>query len=429
MNILFLHPNMPGQYKHLARAFGAEGGHRIFFVTKHRTAEIPGVVRITYGMPKIEKVPDMHRYLRTTTFAILQGQYVWRVCKQLQEQENFTPDIIICHPGWGDALFLKDLFPKARILTFFEFYYHGTGADVGFEEPIGPDDMARVRFKNTTNLMSLEQADWGVSPTVWQWSLHPKEFQPKISVLHDGVDIDVCRPDGTASITLPNGRVFKAGDEVMTYIARNFEPYRGFETFMKAAEILLRDRPNLHIIAVGADSVSYGKRAPDGKTYRQVMSEQVSLPVDRIHFVGTVPYDDLIKLFQVSAAHLYLTYPFVLSWSMLEAMASGVALVASNTKPVLEIVQHEVNGLLADFFSPEDVAAKISQLLDDPSRNAAMRLAARSTVVQRFAVKDLLPLHMQLVREIAAGQIPPPVANQIQAVSPIAPYASAMWAA
>ena len=428
MNILFIHPNMPGQYKHLAQAFGKEGGHRIFFITKHKTAEIAGVTRITYAMPKLDAPPPTHRYLATATRGVMQGQQVWRVCHALREKEQFIPDIVITHPGWGDALFIKDIFPTARVLSFFEFYYHVTGADVGFNEAVSEDDRARVRMKNVTNLINLEQADWGVAPTVWQHSLHPPEFQPKISVLHDGIDTTVCAPNAQASMTLADGMVLRAGDEVLTYVARNFEPYRGFPTFMKAAEIVLRERPNLRIVAIGADDVSYGRKAPDGMTYRQMLMKEVNLPKDRIHFVGMLPYEDLIRLFQISAAHLYLTFPFVLSWSMLEAMSSGVALVASDTKPVREVVTHGVNGLLADFFSPSDVAAKITQLLDDPNRNAAMRAAARATVEERFDLRTLLPLHMQLVREVAAGQIPPPVAEKIKAISPLAPYAHARFA-
>ncbi len=429
MNLLFIHPNMPGQYKHLARAFGAEGGHRIFFITKHKTSEIPGVTRVTYGMKKPDEPPKPHRYLAAATHAVMQGQQVWRVCHALKTKENFTPDIVICHPGWGDALFVKDIFPTARVLSFFEFYYRATGADVGFEEPINDDDLARVRIKNVTNLLNLEQADWGISPTVWQHSLHPVEFQPKISVLHDGVDVDLCKPNPAATFATPSGKTFKPGDEVLTYIARNLEPYRGFPTFMQAAEILLRERPNLNIICVGADSVSYGRKASEGKTYREIWNSKVTLPADRIHFIPQLPYDELLKLFQVSAAHLYLTYPFVLSWSMLEAMACGVALVASDTKPVREVVEHGKNGLLADFHSPADVAAKLGQLLDDPTRNEALRAAARQTVVDRFDLKKLLPLHMQLVREVAAGHIPPPVVDAIKTISPLAPYAHAKWEA
>ena len=428
MQLLFIHPNMPGQYKHLAKAFGAESGHRIFFITKHKTAEIPGVIRVNYSVSKAPS-PETHRYLATSARAILQGQQVWRAAHALKTRENFSPDVIINHPGWGDALFLKDLFPKAKILSFFEFFYRPTGVDVGFDAPINDDDLARVRVKNITNLLSLDAADWGISPTVWQWSVHPPAYQSKISVLHDGVDVNRCAPDAAARFTLPNGKIFAPGDAVVTYVARNFEPYRGFPTFVKAAEILLKNRPDCHIIAVGDDAVSYGRKAPQGTTYRELLTRDADLPSDRMHFLGSVPYDDLIRLFQVSAAHLYLTFPFVLSWSMLEAMASGVALVASNTKPVLEVVEHGKNGLLADFFSPEDVAEKLGQLLDDTTGNAAMRAAARETVVCRFSLDQLLPLQMQLVRDLAAGLVPPPTAETIKKISLIEPYKHAMWEA
>lgn len=427
MNILFVHPNMPGQFKHLARAFGAEGTHRIYFVTKHATAEIPGVTRVTYGTKQGEH-KETHRYLRLTERAVYQGQAAWRACHTIKTKEGFEPDIVISHPGWGDTLFLRDLFPKAKFLNFCEFYYRAHGADVDFDRDEKPneDTLARLRMKNITNQVSLENMDWGLAPTVWQWSLHPAEYQPRISVIHDGVDTKQCQPNPNASITLPNGKTFKPGDEVMTYIARNFEPYRGFPTFMKAAEILLAERPNLHIIAVGADDVSYGKAAAPGTTYRSELLKQVTLPADRIHWTGTIPYDQLLSLFQVSAAHLYLTYPFVLSWSMLEAMACGVALVASDTMPVREVVDGS-NALLADFYDPRDVANKLGQLLDSPDRNAALRAAARQTVVDRFDLEKLLPLHMELVRQIARGNVPPPVSEDIKQASPISPYSHAMW--
>lgn len=429
MNILFLHPNMPGQYKHLARIFGEEGKHRIFFITKHKTASLPGVERITYRVPR-EPSPHTHRYLTTTERAVLQGQEVWRVAKKLKAEKGFVPDIIVGHPGWGDALFIRDLFPSARMLGFFEFFYRAPNADVAFEptdEPLAPDDFARVRMKNITNLASLEMVDWGVTPTIWQWSMHPEGLRHKISVLHDGVDIGFCRPDPGATFTLPNGTVFKPGDELITYVTRNFEPYRGFPTFMRAAEILLKERPRAHIVAVGADGVSYGRAAPKGTTYRQVMMKEVKLPPDRFHFLGPQPQEQLVKLFQVSAAHIYLTYPFVLSWSMLEAMASGVALVASSTKPVTEVVEDGRNGILADFFSPKEVAKKVIALLDAKDGNQAMRAAARETIVTRFDLKKTLPLHRQLLLDVAAGATPPPVAKEILAFSPIEPYRESFW--
>lgn len=399
MKILFLHPNMPGQYKHLARHYGASGEHEVFFITKHKTAEIPGVKRITYGLPR-GATPKIHRYLARTELAILQGQQVWRVCRKLRD-DGFIPDIVIAHPGWGDALFLKEIYPESPLLSFFEFYYRAHGADVGFDPayPVNEDDLARIRTKNITNQISLEISDAGVSPTQWQWSLHPKEFQPKISVLHDGIDTDVCIPNPTAVFRTPIGKEFRHGDEVVTYIARNFEPYRGFPTFMQAAEIMLRERPNLHIIAIGADGVSYGQKAADSKTYRDIWSEKVTLDGARIHWCGMVPYDQLMAAFNVSGAHIYLTYPFVLSWSMMESMACGVPLVASDTAPVRELVQHEQNGLLVDFFSPEQLAKACFRLLDDKEMRDTLRRKGRETIVQNYALKDLLPRHLKLVED------------------------------
>lgn len=405
MNLLFLHPNMPGQYKHLARAFGAEGGHRIYFITKHKTAEIPGVTRVTYAMKMPEEPPKPHRYLTSATAAVLQGQQVWRVCHALKTREGFEPDVIICHPGWGDALFVKDLFPRAKLLSYFEFYYRAHGADVGFEEKVTDDDLARVRLKNVTNLLNLEQADCGISPTAWQKSLHPAEFHPKIRVLHEGIDVAHCAPDDTASVTVPMGRTFRKGDPVITYVARNFEPYRGFHIFMQAAEIVLKARPEVHLLAVGADAVSYGRKAGGQETYREQWSKKVSLPADRIHFLPPLPYDELLNVFRISAAHLYLTYPFVLSWSMLEAMACGVALVASDTAPVREVIRDGVNGRLVDFHHPEAVAARLLETLDAADGNARLRAAARQTVEGRYNLSTLLPQQMQLVRDLAQGTL------------------------
>lgn len=418
---------MPGQYKHLARAFGAEGGHEIYFITKQKTAEIPGVIRATYHLTK-ETSPETHRYVRTLSNAVIQGQHVWRVCNDLRKK-GFVPDVVVAHPGWGDALFVKDIFPTTPMLSFCEFYYRASGADVGFEHEINDDDYARIRIKNAHGLLGLEAMDWGISPTFWQWSTYPKEFRDRISVLHEGIDVDTCKPDAHATYTLKNGRTFKAGDELVIYIARNFEPYRGFPTFMQAAELLLNQRPNCHIIAIGADDVSYGRKPEGEKTYRQIWSEKVNLPKDRMHFIGYVPYGDLIKLMQIGAAQIYLTMPFVLSWSMLESMACGAAMVCSRTKPVEEVITDGVNGLLADFHSPEELAAKLSQLLDSKDGNKAMREAARQTIIDRYDLKKILPLQMQLVRDMANKQVPPPAAQKIAAWNPAAPHTAVMWTA
>ncbi len=416
MKILFMHPNMPGQFKYLCRAMAEDKANQVVFVTKPKNVDIPGVQKVEYQLAR-DASPSVHRYLVGSERAILNGQETWRVCKQLRDTQGFIPDVIVAHPGWGDALFMKDLFPDTPLMNFFEFYYHSKNADVAFdpEMPITEDDKARVRVKNFVNMMSLESADWGITPTHWQLKQYPKEFHSKISVIHDGVNTDGVRANPDRTVTLKhNGQTLTVGDEVVTYIVRNFEHYRGFPTFMRAAEIILKQRPNCHIIAVGADGVSYGRKPPTNTTFRQLLMKEVSLDLNRIHFPGLLPYADFLKILQISSAHIYLTYPFVLSWSMLEAMSAECLVVGSNTPPVMEVIRHGENGLIADFFSPEDVAQKVISVLDHKDRMRDLRKAARQTVVDRYDLKKLLPLHMSLISDLAEGRLPPPAAKRIE---------------
>lgn len=414
MKVLFIHQNMPGQYKHLAPALAKDPNNQVVFLTTETGVTIPNVTKVEYKITR-EVQPETHKYLIGLERAIFYGQEVWRMCKKMKEA-GFTPDIICAHPGWGEAMFVKDIYPEAKLLNFLEFYYRAFGADMHFdpEEEVSVDAIARVRVKNCNNLLALESCDWGLSPTFWQAKQNPVEFRKKITVLHDGVDTEAAKPDPKLEqITLPNKVVIKKSDEVITYVARNFEPYRGFPTVMRAFEKLQKERPNCQIIVVGNDGVSYGKKLSGNKTYKEQMLEEVTLDMSRIHFLGKVPHHEMVRIMQISTAHIYLTVPFVLSWSMLEAMSTGCALIASDTAPVTEVVEHGKNGLLVDFFSPDDVVEKICQVLDHPDRMQDMRKAARDTVLHKYALDKLLPLHIQLVKDLAAGQMPPNAAKEI----------------
>lgn len=417
MKILFIHPNMPGQYRNLCRVCAQDPKNQVVFITKPSQVEIPSVTKVEYRLGR-QASAGTHRYILGAEKAVLQGQEVWRVCKALQTKEGFKPDVVVAHPGWGDALYIKDIWPDIPLLSYFEFYYHSVGKDVGFEpnDPTSDDDKARVRTKNITNLLNLEAADWGISPTHWQRSLHPKEYQHKISVLHDGVDVNAARPNAQATVTLPNGVKLGKNDEVVTYIARNMEPYRGLPTFMKAAEIILKNRPNCHILAVGADGVSYGRHLPKGQTYLGLWKDKVKLDESRIHFLGMLSYNALIHTLQVSSAHIYLTYPFVLSWSTLEAMAAGCLVIGSRTPPVEEVIEDGNNGLLVDFFSPEELARRVDEVFAHKNRYAQIRENARKTILDRYALEKLLPLHVDLIRDVASGVFPPRVESKIKAL-------------
>jgi glycosyltransferase involved in cell wall biosynthesis len=405
MKILFVHQNFPGQYRHIAMALARTAGWEVVGMGElenvKKRAKLPGVHVVGYPAPAPASART-HHYVRPLEGAVRRGQAVVRACRELA-QRGFVPDVICAHPGWGEALFLRDVFPKARLTLYCEFYYHAHGADVGFdpEYPATFDDALRVRLKNAASLMSLESMDAGVSPTRWQRGLFPRMLRNRIEVIHEGVDTDLVKPDPDAELQLPGSDVkLTARDEVVTYIARNLEPYRGFHIFMRAIPEIQRLRPHARILIVGDDDVSYGKTLPEGQTYRRKMLEEVGAGIDmsRCHFLGTLPYATLLKLYQISSVHVYLTYPFVLSWSMLEAMAAGCVVVASNTAPVTEVIEDHRNGFLVDFFSTGAIAERVAEVLERRAELGGIRHQARRTVVARYDLNRVcLPAHLKLV--------------------------------
>lgn len=406
MKLLFVHQNTPGQYKHLAPHMASLPGNEVAFIGKVQR-NLPGVTMVTYA-PSRAAGKETHHYLRGFEDQVLHGQAVVRAALELQRR-GFAPDVICAHPGWGEALFLKDVFPDAKLLAYCEFFYRSRGSDVGFDpqQEVSTDMVCRIRCKNATLLTSLEAADWGISPTGWQRSQHPAEFRSKISVVHDGVDTELCRPDEEATVVLPDGRTLSRHDEVITYVARNLEPYRGFPTFMRAAAEICRRRPKAEILVVGGDDVSYGGRPADAPNWREKLLREVRVDPQRVHFLGKVPYPTFLRIVQVSRAHIYLTYPFVLSWSMLEAMACGAVVIGSDTAPVAEVVEDGRNGLLVDFFDPKAVADRVDEALDRPERAREIREAARRTAVERFDLKSVcLPAQARLIEDLHAGRIP-----------------------
>jgi glycosyltransferase involved in cell wall biosynthesis len=372
---------------------------------------LPGVQHVRYKAPE-PAGKDTHRYIKRFEAAVRRAQTVARAALTLQ-QRGFNPDLICCHPGWGEGLYLRDIWPAARTLFYFEFYYHSSGADVGFDppgQPVSVDEACRVRTLNTTHLLSLQTADWGQTPTEWQRSRFPDWARPRISAVHEGVDTTLIKPDPSARFTLADGRVLAPGDEVVTFIGRGLEPYRGFHTFMQALPAVLRARPNAQVVVVGGDDPHYGSKPQGAASWRvKLLAElQGQLDLSRIHFTGKIPHTELQALYSVSAAHVYLTYPFVLSWSMLEAMASGCLLIGSATAPVQEVIRHGENGVLVDFFNADEIAAAMIHALEKPADYREMRLQARRTVQSRYDLNTIcLPQHLALVDAVTNNRLPP----------------------
>ena len=410
LRALFIHQNFPGQYAHLAPALAARKGVQVWGIGEKEGYSAPGVRYIAYGAPKAAGEAT-HRYLRPFEAATRRGQHLANRLVQLRDKESFSPDVIVCHPGWGEGLFVKDVFPKARTLFYWEFYYNSHGQDLGFDpaQQVSLDDAARVRVLNATQLVSLQAADWGVSPTRWQWSRYPEWARRRMTCVHEGIDTARCAPRDGAVFRTPEGREFRRGDPVISYVARNLEPYRGFPSFLRALAIMQSERPDLHAVVVGGNEVSYGRRpegAPDWKT-KLLAEMEGHLDLSRIHFTGRVPHDALHDLFRVTRAHIYLTYPFVLSWSLLESLSCGAVVVGSDTPPVAEAITHGVNGLLASFFDPVQIAATTLAVVNDPAAYAGIAAAARAGIIRSYDLESVcLPRQLELVERVAAGATP-----------------------
>lgn len=386
LRVLFVHQNFPGQFGHLAGAL-AKGGHEVVGLGIH-VRPVAGVRCVRYTVTPPAAPTGVHA-ARDFETKVVRGLACAQAMAALHGQ-GFVPDVIVAHPGWGEALFCKDIWPAARLLVFAEFYYGADGTDHGFDPEFarpGPEALWRLRLKNTALLHALQAADGGYAPTRWQHSRIPQPYRDRFEVAFDGVDTAAAAPDPTARVVLKRAQVQLAvGDEVVTFVNRNLEPYRGFHVFMRALPALLRLRPRAHVLIVGGDEVSYGAPPPGGGTWRERLLAEVGaqLPPGRVHFLGKLPYRDYLRVLQVSACHVYLTYPFVLSWSCVEALSAGCVVVGSRTAPVQEVIEHGVNGLLTDFFDAQALAEQVSEVLARPADFLPLRHEARRRAVADY---------------------------------------------
>ena len=416
MNILFIHQNFPGQFKHLAPAL-VKLGHKVVAMTMQKldSKNWQGVEMVAYSAHR-GTTPNVHPWVADFETKAIRGQACFTACLKL-EADGFSPEVIVAHPGWGESLFLKEVWPKAKLGIYCEFFYRTVGADVGFDPEFTDTEeggVCKLQLKNINNLLHFQTADAGISPTYWQASTFPEAFRPKISVIHDGIDTAAVCPNRLASITLktPSKQdlVLTCQDEVVTFVNRNLEPYRGYHTFMRALPEILARRPLAKVLIVGGDDVSYGAR-PEEKKYgaskwKDIFINEVKPLIknedwSRVHFLGHVPYQYFVPLLQVSTVHVYLTYPFVLSWSLLEAMSAGCAIVASNTKPLQEAIEHNETGRLVDFFKPKELAQEVCELLDNSNERLRLGQNARLFAQKNYDLKNIcLPAQLAWVEQL-----------------------------
>lgn len=419
MKILLIHQNFPGQFKHLAPAL-AQQGHTVVAMTMQKTdvRDWQGVKLVPYTASR-GTTPNVHPWVSDFETKVIRGEACLHAARQLKAQ-GFAPDVILAHPGWGESLFLKELWPRARLGIYCEFYYHAQGADVGFDpEFASPDpvaEAARLRIKNLNNLLHFEIADAGISPTHWQASTFPAPFRDRITVIHDGIDTEALAPDPRVSLTLNNASgqaiTLTRADPVITFVNRNLEPYRGFHVFMRALPELLKRCPTARVLIVGGNDVSYGAR-PDPQRYgglrswRDIFTAEVRPQIGdadwaRVHFLGNLPYQHFVPLLQLSTVHVYLTYPFVLSWSLLEAMSVGCAIVGSDTAPLKEAIRHGDTGRLVNFFDTDGLVREVAALLNDPAERARLGGNARAFAKAHYDLKTrCLPRQLAWAQALA----------------------------
>ena len=409
MNILLVHQNFPGQFKFLGPAL-ARRGHAVVAMTMQKTSarEWQGVKLVPYAAER-GSTPNVHPWVSDFETKAIRGEACFRAALQMKAS-GFSPDVILAHHGWGESLFLKDVWPEAKLGIYCEFFYHPQGADVGFDPEFPPrdaGDVCRLRLKNLNNLLHFGVADAGISPTHWQASTFPQPFRSRITVVHDGIDTDAVAPNPAVSLTLNGNLVLTTQDEVITFVNRNLEPYRGYHVFMRALPRILASRPRARVLIVGGDDVSYGARPENGQKWKDIFAAEVRPQISevdwaRVHFLGHIPYQHFIALLQLSTVHVYLTYPFVLSWSLLEAMSVGCAIVASDTQPLHEAIRHGETGRLVGFFDVEGLTREICALLDDPVARHRLGVAARAFARTHYDLSSVcLPRQLAWVEGLA----------------------------
>jgi glycosyltransferase involved in cell wall biosynthesis len=406
VKFLFVHQNFPGQYLHIVRHLVASRQHDVVFLTEPNANRIPGVRTVPYPKPA-GPAPEAHVAARELDGAARRADIVSHTAANLKRL-GFEPDIIIGHHGWGELLNLCDIWPDTPLLGYLEFYYCAHDVDVGFdpEFPTHPADFPRIRAKNAVNLLALNLDRHAQTPTRWQLSTYPDWARDRITLLPEGVNLDVCKPNPQArrrNLVIA-GTTIKPNEKLVTYVVRDLEPYRGFHLMMRAVPHMLRARKDVRVILVGGDGISYGALPTEG-TWRQKMLAELGDAIDpsRVLFPGRLDYKLYVAMLQRSDAHVYLTYPFVASWSLREALATGCVVIGSDTSTVREFITHEQNGLLVSFFDPKGLADAVLRVLEDAPLAHRLRENARQYAEQNLAMAEYLAAYEELIGRLTVG--------------------------
>jgi glycosyltransferase involved in cell wall biosynthesis len=399
--VLFVHNNFPGQFGDLARTLVARGVP-CAAIGQHHAPGIEGVRIARYGLQRGTTPGILSEAVRAEA-DLIRAKATFEAARALRA-EGWDPAAIVFHPGWGEAAYLAEVFPQAKQLAFAEFYYHGHGYDVGFDPEfltVDQDTVLKVEAKNAVMAMAYARADAIVAPTAFQAGSLPVAFRERTRIVHEGIDVEAVRPGPAEPFALDDGRVIAPGTPVITHVNNNMEPLRGLHILARALPRLLAEQPDAQVLVIGkAEARAYGGDAPGGGTWKDACFAGVDYDPARVHFLGKVAHERMLAALRLGVAHVYYTYPFVLSWSLVEAMASGCHVIASDTPPLRDAIEDGVNGRLLPFFDVDALSQAMIDACRDPAAAAPLRAAARATAVAKFSRAKGREAWLSLLREM-----------------------------
>lgn len=403
MHVLFVHKNFPAQFGYIARHLVKAHGFECTFVSQRPPGDAGGVRRIQY---RLRGAANRQTHFCSRSFE----NFTWHshaVYDAMKSHPEVKPDLVVGHSGFGSTLFLADLY-DCPIINYFEWYYHAGGADFDFRPEFPSHELMalRARSRNAMLLADLENCATGYCPTQWQRSQMPEVYQHKLRTLFDGIDTSLWRPDrlDPSQPRKIGDRTVPPGMKIVTYVSRGFESLRGFDIFMKVAKRICDRRKDVVFACVGSDRVCYGGDLQHVKerSFREHVLANDEYDLERILFLGTMPTNQLADLLNLSDLHIYLTAPFILSWSLMNSLSCGCTVLASDTEPVREMIDHGRNGLLAPFFDVDGLVAQAMQVLDDPAAFQALGTAGADMIRERYSLAKVVPEMLEMYESVSA---------------------------
>ena len=400
MRILLIHQNFPGQFRQLA-PYLQQRGHELVAICSHQRPT--GVDCRLLRYPEPVQPPDLPLGTQLAHESFERAAIVAKLCSQL-EAEGWRPDRICAHSGWGETLGLKEVWPQVPQILWPELWVlpeHG-GYGVDPQKPVaGLAGRLEQLGRNTLTRAALDQAASWMLPTRHQANSFPPEFQgARMQVIHEGIDSELACPNSAISLQV-RGITLTRATPTITFVNRNLERLRGFDTFMRALPLIQRQHPSVRVLVVGDNAIGYGGPHPSGRSIKELMLEELQgqLDLERIHFLGRIPHPSLIALLQLSWVHVYLSYPFILGWSLLEAMACGCCIVGSQGMPVEEVIYNGVEGILVPINDPQKLAQRVLALMADAPLRQQLGTTARAAAVE-WDQKKTLPLQAAVIEGI-----------------------------